>query len=281
MRNVIAGLLFGVVIVSAGSAQAAPRLSSTVADEVLQKSGMVLQLAQIEPSIQGGINLNPALSAKVTEAQLAGVHTAIATAFATDKLVSDAKVQITETLAPDIAMQALVWLNSDLGRRISALEDEAGKFEGFQEREAAAAELFKRLPERRIDRYIQLAKATQAGEGGATVAIDTTLATARGIASLVSDAPDKNLDAVKAQLDANRPQLVQSMEQEFTVLFAGAYATLDDKEIDQYIAFSESPAGAAYNTALIKVMDAVMSHAAMDAGRLIAASRANPPSSGT
>lgn len=264
------------MLVLGGTVHAAAKLTPEVSAEVLKKSGLVTQLAQLGPQIQGGLNLNPALAAKITEAQLDSVRKAFEVAFQADKLEADARVQLASALTPDDASKTLAWLNSDLGRRIGALEDEAGKSDGFQERAEAAAARFQRLPQRRIERYEQLLKATRAGEGGATIAINTTMATARGVASLASDSPDENLDAIRAQIEQNRPKVVETLNQQFLVLFSGAYASLEDQELDQYIAFSESPAGSHYNEALIKVIDAVMTHAALDAGQRIAATRPAP-----
>lgn len=276
MKTMAAAVLVAFAAMIGSPLSAADRLSPALADELLQKSGLNSQLAQLEPSIQGGLNLNPALAGKISEAQLERVRKAFATAYAADRLVAAAKTEIAVVMSPAVADQALVWLNSEVGMRIAALEDEAGKAEGFSARAEAAAERFQHLPQRRVERYLRLADATQAGEGAATIAISTLLATARGVAAVAGNAASQNLDAVKAQIEESRPKLVQSLKQQFLVLFTGAYASLEDKDLDRYIAFNESPTGTAYNTALIKVLDAVTRRAAADAGAALAVPRAAP-----
>ena len=273
MKKFIASLLVSSLTLASGVVHAAAKISPAVADELLQKSGLITQLEQLGPSIEGGLNLNPAVAGKITEAQLESVRKAFATTYATDRLKAEAKTQIAAALSPEFAKQTLVWLDSDLGKRITKLEDDASQGEGFEEREAASIEIFKRLPQRRTERYTQLAKATKVGEGAASVAINTTLATARGVSAAASDTPDRNIGAIKARLDEDRPKLAASFDEQFLVLFSGAYQTLEDKEIDQYIAFAESPAGVAYHSAVIKVFDAVMTRATADACELVAASR--------
>lgn len=273
MKSLIRMLFAILAVVSSGGVQAAVSLSPAIAEDLLQKSGLATQLAQIEPSLQLGINVNPDVAGKLTEAQLASLRGAFATAYAQGRLAAEAKQQLATTMSPEVAKDALAWLGSDLGQRIAALEDAAGQFEGVNERAQAAADRFKRLPERRIQRYVQLAKATNAGEGAATVAIDTTLAGARAVASLSSDAPEQSLSKIKADLEANRADMARGLEEQFIVLFAGAYETLQDSELDQYIAFSDSPSGKAYNGALLKVLDTVVSKAGVEAGQILSSQR--------
>lgn len=273
MKSVITMLLAAFMALAVGTAQAAVPLSPAVAEDLLQKSGLVSQLAQIEPSLQLAINVNPDVAGKLTEAQLASLRAAFATAYGPAKLATEAKVQLAAEMSPEVAKDALAWLGSDVGQRIAALEDAAGQFDGVNERAQAAADRFKRLPERRIQRYVQLAKATMAGEGAATVAIDTTLAGARAVAALSSDAPEQSLSKIKADLEANRADMARGLEEQFIVLFAGAYETLQDSELDQYIAFSGSASGQAYNRALLKVLDTVVAKAGVEAGQILSAQR--------
>ena len=270
MRKLAATLLFAIAALAGASPEARAALNAAQADELLQKSGFNAQLAQIESSVLGGLNLAPDVAAKISEDDLKTIRDAIGTAFAADRLAVDAREQMKTLLEPETAKAALAWLDSDLGKRITALEDEAGKTEGFAERTDAAAELFKKLPQRRIERYVDLAKTLNAGEASASIVINTALATARGALSLQTDSPEANVAEIKAQLEQNRPKLVAQLNNEYVVLFAGAYQTLEDKEIDQYLAFSGSPAGVAYNAALSKLLDRVMTHASQESGRLIA-----------
>ncbi|GAC1621035.1 MAG: DUF2059 domain-containing protein [Nevskia sp.] len=270
MRKLAATLMFAVAGFAGPSTAAFAALNAAQAEELLQKSGFNSQLAQIESSVLGGLNLAPDVAAKIGEADLQTIRSAFSTAFAADRLSADAREQMKGLLTPEVAKSALAWLDSDLGRRITALEDQAGKTEGFSERGEAAAELFKKLPERRIERYANLAKTLNAGEASASIVINTALATARGALSLSADAPEQKVAEIKAQLEQNRPKLVAQLNDEYVVLFAGAYRTLEDKELDQYLAFSGSPAGLAYNAALSKLLDVVMTHASLESGRLIA-----------
>lgn len=250
---------------------AAASLSAPIVEELLEKSGMTQQLADIEPSLEAQLNLDPAIGGGVPEARLERVRAAFRNAFSGERLHGSARTWIAEAVSPEVATQALAWLGSEPGRRITALEDAAGRLEGFEARAAAADELFQRLPQRRVERYVRLARATLAGEGSSTVAIDLTLATARGLAAIDGEPAEPRVAAIRAQLEKDRPAMAQSLEQRFVMLFAGAYESVDDKDLDLYIAFAESAAGQSYHRAMIKVLDQVMDQAGGDVARLLAA----------
>lgn len=273
MSKFLAALVLAIAAGLSAPTMAVAAISPAQADELMQKSGFTSQLAQIGPGVQAGLNLTPGLAATMPEADLQTIRDGLGAAFAGDRLVAEARTQLAKLMLPDDAKFTLAWLDSDLGKRITKLEDEAGRSEGFEERSAAAGELFKKLPQRRIERYQELAKVLNVGEAAAGIVINTTLATTRGAASLRSDAPEANVAEIRTELERNRGKLVQELGDQYLVLFAGAYQTLEDKEIDAYIAFSKSPGGKAYNEALVKVLDEVMTKASLESGKIIAAAR--------
>lgn len=260
---------------------AAASLSAPIVEELLDKSGMNHQLADIEPSLEAQLNLEPTIGGGLPEARLERVRTAFRSAFGSESLNGSARALIAEAIPPEVASEVLLWLGSEPGRRITALEDAAGKLEGFEARAAAAEELFQRLPQRRVERYVRLAKATLAGVGSSTVAIDLTLATARGLAAIDGQVAEPRVAAIRAQLEKDRPAMEQSLEVRFVTLFAGAYESVEDKDLDLYIAFAESDAGQAYHRAMIKVLDGVMEQAGVEVGRLLAAKVPEPAKSGS
>lgn len=261
-------LLGAVLLVGAGSAGAADRISAETAAAITDKSGVSQQLADFEPTMRAGITTNPELASKMTEAQLGTLLKAFEAAYAPGRLAADIHAELIKTLKPAAAKDALAWLDSDLGVRITALENGATDLANDPEKMAAAQKLLERLPPRRAERYIALMKATGADEAGAQIVLNSSLGMAYGAAAtLGSSKPD--LDALRKELDGSRPQMVEALGNTYIVMFASVYQEVAEADLDKYLAFAESPGGKAYHKAISAAIDVALTNAAREAGRQI------------
>lgn len=253
-----------------GPAAAADKISEKTAAALVQESGLGDQLPTIPAGIEAGLNVKPEAAAQLTEAQLETLRGILAESYSPAKLTASLITELPALIGPVAAKDALAWLQSDVGKKITALEDAAAKTAGDSEVFAEAQKLFERLPPRRVDRYVRLIQATHVADGSANLIINVTLGTIVGAAA--AGAPGKplpNLDEVRKQLDENRPQMIESINSQFLVLFGSAYQALPENELDQYLAFSESKSGIEYSKAMIAALDKAMTRAAVESGREI------------
>ena len=260
-----------------GPATAADKISEKTAAALVQESGLGDQLPTIPAGIEAGLNVNPETATKLTEAQLETLRATLRDSYSPAKLTAGLVAELPALIGPAAAKEALAWLQSDVGKKITALEDAAAKTAGDSEVFAEAQKLFERLPPRRIDRYVRLIQATHVADGSANLLINVTLGTVVGEAA--AGAPGKplpNLDEVRKQLDENRPQMIESINSQFLVLFGSAYQALPENELDQYLAFSESKSGIEYSKAMIAALDKAMTRCAIESGREIQKRLANP-----
>jgi len=262
-------LLFGAALLTlAGHAVAADRISSETAAAIARKSGVVDQLADFGPSMRAGITTQPELASKMTEAQLGTVLKAFEAAYAPSRLSADIDAELVKQLKPAAAKDALAWLESDLGVRITALENGATELANDPEKMAAAQKLLERLPPRRAERYIALMKATGADESGAQIVLNSSLGIAYGAAAALGSSPP-DLDALRKELEAGRPQMVEAIGNTYIVMFASVYQDVAEADLDKYLAFAESPSGKAYHKAITVALDVALTNAAKEAGRQI------------
>ena len=261
-------LLGAALLIGAGQALAAERISTETAAAIADKSGVSQQLADFGPSMRAGITTNPELASKMTEAQLGTLLKAFEAAYAPSRLAADINAELVRILKPAAAKDALAWLESDLGTRITALENGATELANDPDKMAAAQKLLERLPPRRAERYIALMKATGADESGAQIVLNSSLGMAYGAsATLGSTTPD--LDALRKELEANRPQMVEALGNTYIVMFASVYQDIAETDLDKYLAFAESPSGKAYHKAITVALDVALTNAAKEAGRQI------------
>lgn len=268
LKPMLKSFLLATLLLAGPVALAADRSRAEVAEAIVVKSGVAAQLGDFAPSLRAGITTNPELASKMSEQQLGTLLGAFDSAYAPARLKADIAAELVKALKPAQANEALVWLESPVGAKITALEDEATALAQDPNGMAEAQKLLERLPPRRGERYIALMKATGADEAGARIALNSSLGMAYGAAAtLGKSAPD--LAAMRKELEAQKPQMVEALGNVYLTMFASIYQNLPEAELDQYLAFAESPTGRAYHQALIGALDVALTGAAKEVGRQI------------
>lgn len=263
------GLSLGMLLSAGPVSAASDKLTPQVAEALVTKSGLADQLPAIAPSVATGLTTNPGFASNLGEAELQIVLRAFSNAYAPTRLATDITAELPGQLKAAPAQDALKWLESDLGRKITALEDAASKQASDPSVMEQAQETYQRLSPRRAERYERLVKASEVAESSTQLLINTSIGTAYGVASTTGSTTPPDIDAIRREIERNREEMTDTLRGQFSVLFSSAYQTLSEAELDQYIAFMESPSGRAYNKAMAAAIDKAMVKAAKDAGRQI------------
>src|SRR5271170_370515 len=241
-----------------------------VFDELVRKCGLWIQLAQVEPMMQAGVSQAQANATSLSKEDLTRLQQAIASAYAADALRTSVRDQLLAMLSPQDAASVLRWLSSDLGQRITALEEAGSDPEEAIKRLDAAPRLLASLPASRRERVERLAKATYSADAAAAIVVDTMIGVARGLAlSRPGAAADRGED-LKSKFQSQRAQFVEMLEPRIVADFATIYQSLSDQELDQYIAFCESPAGHRFAQASLDALDKALTQAATRLGQRLA-----------
>jgi hypothetical protein len=267
VHRILAFTLVGVFLSAGGCAAPDLRPSSTVVDELMLKSGLWVQLAQVEPNMQVGISQAHARSTQLTDADMEQLSNAIATAYAADSLRMTVRDQLGASLSSQDATTVLRWLSTELGQRITALE-EAGSSPGEAlERQNAGPRVFAGLSAPRKERVERLAKATLSAEAAATIIIDSMVGMTQGVALSVPGATRESIDDLKAKFEPQRTRYIEALGPQIVADYAAMYQALSDQELDQYLAFCESPAGQQYAVASLDAIDKALTQAAVRLGQ--------------
>jgi hypothetical protein len=123
--RVLQCMVVAVFLSAVGCSTSDVRPSNAMVDELMLKSGLWMQLAQVEPNMQLGISQAHAKSGQLAEDDLEHLSKAIAVTYAADSLRAAVRAQLLVTLSSQDAATVLRWLSSDLGKRITALEEAA------------------------------------------------------------------------------------------------------------------------------------------------------------
>jgi hypothetical protein len=246
------------------------RPSDAVFDELMRKSGLWIQLAQIEPMMQAGVSQAQARTTALTEEDLAHLQEAIASAYAAHALRTTVRDQLVATLPAQDAAAVLHWLSSDLGQQITALEAAASSPDAAIKRSDAGTRLLASLPPSRREKLERLAKATFSADAAAAIIVDTMIGVSRGLAFGRTGVPAESVEDLKSKFQSQKDQFVKVLEPRIVADFASIYQPLSDQELDQYVAFCESPAGHEFALASLDALDKALTEAATRLGQRLA-----------
>lgn len=263
MRIVVVLRFIAAFLVSA-TALAAPATPAAI-DELLHKSGLWEQLAAMGPQLQQGIDDSVASGAMADDQGVAAMRRAFGVAYGPERLRPAMAKALAREISAEDTKAALAWLATDLGKRVTRLEEEASKA-AVPDR---AAEIAAALPAERRELYLRMARATHTGEVGATIMINVTYGLARGATLASPGTPMQDPEQLLRSLHGSRAKLVALVEEQSLGTSAVAYGTLSDADLLRYIEFAESPVGRRYHAATSLALDRTLTDAAIEAGRLL------------
>ena len=242
-------------------------------DELMRKSGLWQHMGQVREAARLGAEearaqarANPGPN-DLTDAQHQRMVAAMDKAFAPDRLRTGMRDELLKELAAADEAEVLRWLSTDLGMRITRIEEQRDSAEEQARMEREAPKLLESLPRARVEKYERLAASIKAGESSAAMIINVTTAIAYGIAIASPHGDVTMVKAMRAKMDLERPRMVEAFTRRSIALFAYTYQALGDEEVEKYVQFAESPAGKRYHDATTRALDTVFARASLDMGR--------------
>jgi hypothetical protein len=247
----------------------AANTSEALVDDFLRKSGLWAQLAQIEPGVQLGIEQGDGQMRQLNDEQLGHLRDAARVAYGADRLRKAMRAELVSALPASDAEQALQFLMTDLGRRVTSLEEAAASPADSNHIEAIATQAEAALTPSRRELIQRMIKATRIVDVAASIVINQQLGVMRGFAYYAGRADSSTTDDVKTQMDVYRDQMVGALAPRLTAHAAVIYGPLSEDELVRYVAFLESPAGQTISRVTSAALDRVLAAAAFELGRRI------------
>lgn len=265
MKRILVLLL--TTVLSFGNALADQKASTPSVEELMHKSGLWLQLAQIEPMVQLSIMQELTKAGAREESETWPLRQAIASAYAANRIRAEVKKQLAASLSQGDVNNALTWLSTDLGRRLTSLEEKSGEVTEYLQRQENASLFLKSLSPKRVELIRRFTKAIRAGEASASIVINTTVGMTHGVSLVSAHSGTFDVSEIKRKLDSQKAQLIDMYERQSITQFAVIYQSVSDRDLKKYISFAESPAGRRYHAATIQALDIALTQAATEIGR--------------
>jgi hypothetical protein len=239
-------------------------------DALMHKSGIWNQVVGLSAAIVGNVDKRRKESAdKLTREQSERITIALGNAYSPEVLRSRIRASLAKRISAADVDAALRWLESDLGRKLTLLEEASTDASAGSSRGPAAQRLYSILSTDRRDRLERFARAKHSGERVAAMVEGMTLASAEAFAAARGQDIPSVLDPLKRKFESDRPALVKRIYESTMLSDSYIFRTVSDSELDQYIQFLESPAGKRYDEALANALIGTLVASSGEAGRAI------------
>lgn len=224
-----------------GTAQAATDArqalaASPVDDIVAQYPAMMSQ------GIRDGLKRSGQLPPMVADTIGNVVSNSFSAADIEQQIITDLQNQLTDGQLE--AVQG--WYETPVGRKISAAEIAASEPSAWQQIQARAPGLNSKYKGTRkaemFDRFDRASRATES-------AVDTTIAVQLGLATAMAafSSDSENYDQLRQRIEGQRSMLTGVVGQQVYDSYLYTYENIGAQEMDLYLGFLESPAGAAFS----------------------------------
>lgn len=219
-------------------------------------SGLQVQLDQLPAMLQASFDETVAIepSLKILSAESIGqMRDAITVAYAPAAFKKTVTAAMREHLTHTDIEQTLVWLESPLGKKCTALEEAAATPDVYVQILQFANEMKNNPASTERQQLLQqLDNAAKATETNIEIVLNTQVAVMSAVMATLPRSQQVPLTQIMAEAEQVRPQVAAMMEFQMPLMFGYVYQALSDTELAAYVAFARSPAGSNYQTHILK-----------------------------
>ncbi len=236
-----------------------------VNQELLDKSGITQEIRGLPKTMQAGIDEAFQKGSQIDERFLTAMRDAIPVAYKPEEILKFLDKGLEDLLTSAEKQELIAHYDSDLGKRLTALEKAA--VHANAEIRAFAA---KSKPDAERDAlYRRIDEAAGLTATGVAIAMNMSIALQAGILS-AAEGPEKvDIQALKMAEESQRAPLTAATRKEVLATLAYAYRDLSRKDLIAYVAVLETPAARKYSRGLGRLLSEALAAQALDLGQLI------------
>ena len=240
-----AALLAGPAFSVAATPSAAKQQQALDARQVLRASPMDEIIAQYPAMMSQGIRDGLRQTGQVPPMVADAIGYAVSNRFNPQKIEQQVAGRLQAELSDGQLQTVADWYNTPVAQKISRAEVAASAPAVWPQISAQADQLTQRFDNtdraRSFVRFDRASRATQS-------AVDTTIAVQLGLASAMAafSSDSVNFETLQRRIESQRPALKGVVEQQVFNSYLYAYQDISAAEMEQYLSFLESDAGAAF-----------------------------------
>jgi hypothetical protein len=255
-------LQLGIVSVSSGQTD-----KKTFTRKIMEKSGMNDQIRQIPLLYSSGLSQS---KDKVPPEIFSTLERETLKALDPEKILREISKQVETSLDVKSMQGVLMWLESDLGQKITAIEKDSTTPEGMRGIEEYGALLEKKpASKKRQDLMQRFIEATNSVEMDVDIRISVTNAMLMAINSVLPKEKQTDVDVIKKEIEGLRPKIEEEARRLAIQTNLYIYRTLKDEEFQPYVEFAESQSGKRYHKVTSGAVKAAMQRVSSDFGKAL------------
>ena len=262
------------------SAHAEVDSKEAVTQQLMELSGMEKQVGQMAGLATAGLAMYQGkLPAEIYDI----LNRALIEAYDPSKMRQIVFTHIDQNLASKDMRVALNWLRSDLGRKITALEEASSAPNALEKMSDYAKNLHSNPPPKsRLNLIRRLDSATHSSEIGSKLIETSMLGLMGGLEAMQPKERQMGKEQLEQSVAAQRPALQKSFQEQATSSFLYTYQSLSNAELKRYVSFLET-SGKTYQTVASAALQKALMSASDDLAKAIVGPldeymKRNPPS---
>ncbi len=240
---------------------------STLTKKIMEQSGMNDQIRQLPLILSADLSQ---AKDKVPPELFKSLEQEIVKAWDPEKFLKEISKQVENRLDIKRMQEILMWLESDLGKKITAIEKDSTTPEGMRGMKESAA-LYEKTPasKKRLDLVQRFIEASNTVKLSVDMKISMTIALLTAINSVLPEEKKTDNDKIKEQIEGLRPKIEEEVRRTAIQENLYIYRTLKDEEFQRYVEFSESKSGRPYHEVTFEAFKDAMQRASLDFGKAL------------
>lgn len=240
---------------------------SAAVNELMDKSGLTKQLESFPDMLRLGMEQAMQDAPEDKAQELNVLMEKLTTAYDVGKIKGSLIKSIEAGLSESDIAEALKWLNSPLGQKITRIEEEHSTVEAEEAKQAFLTDLENAdISEERIQMVQDLDEAVFATDMLLTVIMNSHKAIMIGIMPYLPAEHRIPLKEIDLQIEMNRPLLKTQYEDYIIGSMIYIYQELSDAELGQYLEFARSASGTKYHKTISRSFEQAFTEAAASFG---------------
>lgn len=268
-KRILCAALLALLVPAAPAAHAQSRDAVDLAQKLVVRSGLAEQLKSYPKQVDQEM---AQAKGRLPDELLAALREAAKLSYNPAELQQDIARTLAKGLAPSDMQEAIAWLETGAGRRITRAEEQSSASLSPEAVQKFAEQLGRKpLPRQRSASIAGLIEATKAVDHSVNLMESIALGIAVGMDAVQPVQNRVGFAALRERLQAAMPRdkMREALGAGMPVIYGYMYREVSDADLSAYLRFNRSALGSRYNEAVMKAFTEALTRASIGMGPLI------------
>lgn len=240
--------IFALILLVISSSLLQAETNEVLANKIVSRSGLSEMISQFPVLLKEGVKQGAEQAGGNSQKMVNQISQIIDQAFGVDASIDIIRNDLSEQMTTAELQRVLEWLDSPLGKKITAMEVAAMSPDAYHELQSELLALQKKYRgSEREKLFQQFDKSTNATEASLETAIAVQLTLASAMSASSNNPQMPSYEYLKKSIEDSRFMMRGVIGQQVFSNYLYTYQALTDEELKSYIDFTSSPAGHRYS----------------------------------